>query len=1445
MPNKTEQFAQIADQTAVRLTASWQEWAAFLTTASRLYKYPYHEQLLIYAQRPDATACAEYDLWNEKMGRYVRRGSKGIALVDDSGDRPRLRYVFDVSDTGTRPNSRRPWLWTMEPEHVIPVAAMLERQYGVADPDLPQQLASVAGKLADEYWFDHGQDILYNVDGSFLEEYDEFNIAVQFKSAAAVSITYALMSRCGLEPEQYFEHEDFMAIFDFNTPATIAALGTAVSQINQQVLRQIGAVIRNAEREKLAERRSWNEQHLNLQAERGLSDPQPGTERAAGEAPGQVRQDAENLSEGAPPRPLQPAAAVGEAVPAPAGDRRDGEPPSGPADAGADAGSGRNGEPESQRPDEMGGADEQLQGPGGGADPGGTYQQLTLDLFLSEAQQIQNIDEAESRQPSAFSVSQADIDAELRQGTGHQGGELRVYALYQHQPDPKAAVAFLKEEYGYYGHSHTFLDGTSGSADYSGKGLKFSWDHYRESTTIKWPALEKRLRQLVASGDYLTEQQKAQYAQLEQEYAGFGGVPMPQPRYGFPKPEAPAPTVQEMLATYKPLVRDAVLADQAYQNACRNSDRENARIEGDATIKRAVDASGDLQLVKLYYDNPDFHDQLHREVLAETYPALSVPETPVPPADPQAAIDAALQEWNGDIASKQAVVRYMKDHARDKDTAAWLKQEYGDDLPAFPVPGAGTDLPWAKVQRRIAQLIREDRFYTEAERDNLDDIDPIVIREALAERGIVNGELVDPEALERDPFIQQVTADVERIAQEEAEAAPPEELPQAPDLSERPVTREGDTLTIGDGPATHEINVTVSEEEWAQLQDAIPDSAAPVRDPLTPPYRAGDTVYLDDTAFVIERVGGLDVQLRDPSLRYPVFRAESRERFERLLQTDSRNGAITEFLPAELDLSDTDLQDVLTGEGGLLGQRDKEILSGWFASGEGNTRIAQKLSETYAGTAETMTLLSGEEADYFASTTGLEVSIQDQFGTKLGAGWQEIAPILRAMYLQERDGFFQEPPRREPVLLEGQPSYAVGDAVVLDFGDRVVSGTLGYVGDTEVRIDTGPYSWSHETMNRERFEEALRRDERNARLFQPGVKETPQPELTAEAETVYSGEKNGLPYDIVVERLHVAEPEPPEPAPPAAVPTAENFRITDDQLGVGGPKAKFRANMDAIHTLQAIELEGRTATKEEQEILSRYVGWGGLADAFDPDNKAWENEFLELRAALSPTEYDSARASTLNAHYTSPTVIRAIYEAVGSMGFRAGNILEPSCGVGNFFGMLPEEMSASRLYGVELDSISGRIAKQLYPRAEITVGGFETTDRRDFYDLAVGNVPFGQYQVNDRAYNKLGFSIHNYFFAKALDQVRPGGVVAFVTSRYTMDAKDPAVRRYLAQRADLLGAIRLPNNAFRANAGTDVVSDSSFYRSGTVPLPLNPAGYTWGRMKLGFPSTATLWTTRR
>ena len=412
MPTKAEMYAQMVDKVATQLTGSWQEWAAFLTTASRLYKYPFHEQLMIYAQRPDATACAEYDLWNDKMGRYVRRGSKGIALVDDSGDRPRLRYVFDISDTGTREHSRTPWLWQLEEQHMIPVEAMLERTYGIGGDDFAQQLTDVARKLADEYWAEHQQDFFYIIDGSFLEEYDEFNIGVQFKAAATVSITYALMSRCGLEPERYFDHEDFMAIFDFNTPATIGALGTAVSQINQQVLRQIGVTVRNAEREAMQERSQWDEQHLNLHQERGLSDSRPEAERTAIEAPGQVRQDAESVSEGTPPDSLQPAADEREAVPAPHRDRRDSPDPSGADDAPAGEGGGRNRETESSRPDEMGGPDEHLQSAGRGDSAGGAYQQLTLDLFLSEAEQIQKIDEAENVTNTfpAFSFAQKEID---------------------------------------------------------------------------------------------------------------------------------------------------------------------------------------------------------------------------------------------------------------------------------------------------------------------------------------------------------------------------------------------------------------------------------------------------------------------------------------------------------------------------------------------------------------------------------------------------------------------------------------------------------------------------------------------------------------------------------------------------------------------------------------------------------------------------------------------------------------------------------------------------------------------------------------------------------------------------------------------------------------------------------------------------------------------------
>ena len=1328
MPTKAEMYAQMAEKVAVQLTGSWQEWAGFLTTAARLYKYPYHEQLMIYAQRPDATACAEYDLWNDRMGRYVRRGSKGIALVDDSGDRPRLRYVFDISDTGTREHSRTPWLWQLEERHIGPVSAMLERNYDVSSNDLAQQLADVAAKLAEEYWDEHRQDILYIVDGSFLEEYDEYNIEVQFKSAATVSITYALMSRCGLEPEQYFGHEDFMPIFDFNTPAAIGALGTAVSQVNQQVLRQIGVTIQNYEREQLAERSVTHGEQPDLHEERRLPDSRPEPERAAVEAPGQVRQDAQNVPEGASAHPVQPAADEREAVPAPSGDRRDREQPSGADDAPVGRGGGRDGGTESPRPDAVGGPDEHLQGPGRGDSDGGAYQQLTLNLFLSEAEQIQKIDEAESvKTPSASSFA-------------------------QEQPQPEA-------------------------------------------------------------GDY--------------------------------EAEAVKPTLRELHEKYKPIVLEAVTEDTRYRNACGHSDYESAVIEGRSAIRRAVLSSGNRELLQLYSYTPEFRQRLHREIIDETYPRLHELLRPLSQDD----IDDAIRAWNGDVASKRAVVHYMADHAREKDTAAWLAREYsGGDSTKLLLARAGSsvemELPWPKVQRRIAQLIADGTFLTEQERqperqeqdarryqvvvyhhseNGFDERMEYPTREEAEKvaQGYVDG------TMEPDGFAYDGAAiyDLQQRTYLRIFGNYPDEAAQAQvaslDLSGQPITREDETLTIGSGESTHEMDITVSDEEYEAIQQAVPEAEAPTPyDPTTPPYHVGDTVYLDDQEYCITELREDTVQLLPTGMAYPIFRAEGKERFETLLREDARNEAITVFLPINPDTADQDLRDVLAH--GLIGAPDKAEISELLRSGKTNAEIAQWLSRAYPDIIETMDLETGDTADYRTIPEGIELEVLDEDEKRLVMlffRWDEVAPLLRGLYARQLDGFGQE--QAEP---------AVEAAATVE----------------------------------EPAESAKPIEEPAAEA----------PAFHSEPVAVYPGEQNQLPYDVVVERLHIDRPAPtpPEPVPaaepeekpehPVAIPVngewqtfpnqraaeraayqeyrdnlrrnAQNFHITDDHLGEGGPKAKYQANVAAIKLLKYLEETTGQATTEQQEVLSRYVGWGGVPDAFDPAKESWAKEYAELKELLTPEEYAAARASTLNAHYTSPTVIRAVYEAVERMGFHSGNILEPSMGVGNFFGMLPESLAGSRLYGVELDSISGRIARQLYPKADITVAGFETTDRRDFYDLAIGNVPFGQYQVNDKAYNKLGFNIHNYFFAKALDQVRPGGVVAFVTSRYTMDAKDSTVRRYLAQRAELLGAIRLPNNAFKANAGTDVVSDILFLQKRDRPLDIAPDWTQTGQTEDGF-----------
>ena len=1013
MPSKTEEYLALAQRTANGLTRYWESWTDYLTTASRLYKYPFADQLMIYAQRPDATACADFDIWNNRMNRYVRRGAKGIALLDESSGFPRLHYVFDVSDTGVRRNSRDPEVWQYNDDLKQPVSEMLAATYGISGERVSQQLADVAGKLVADYWDNNGGDIRAIVDGSLLMDYDEAGVEMQFKSAAAISVTYTLLERCGFEPAGWFDKDDFRAIHEFSTPDSVYALGAAVSDMSREVLRNIERTVKTTIRRRNAERSQYEyeQQKRDLLDRRGLPAPEPDPEPAP-EAAGQVRQAAPDVPDEPSPGAVQHDAPEREPVPAPDGSGADSREPDA-ADHGAasetDPGPGQSAEPT-----DVGAAHEQSESAGRGTGDDGADLQLSfLDANIpTEAQQIEKIDRAESEKtPSAFVLSQAEIENELRRhGSGFTGGKQRIIALYQTQPDRKLCAKALAKEYGIGGHSHDYLDGSRGFVNHDWKGLEFVHYPDHQKITLKWAQVEKYIDLMIQSDRYLTDEEKEQRA-TRQEASNYN-------------------------------VGDEVVVDLPTR-----------------TIEGTIGYVGET------------------DVRIDT--------------------SAHGQSWDNEVINKQ----------------------------------------------QFEQGLRQS---------------------ATAQR------------------VDKMLAQAEAIAKES-------EVPEYERFSVRKVV-----------------------------------------DGKMPLFAIWDDLYDD------------------------------------YYET---NHAVPQF-------------------------------------------SNEKQAESY------LENLKKEVADREA------------------AEWLKVE---HAKFLADKDE--PEPSDEE---LDELPISAVMDGEVQTFPDAAA------------------------------LDEAL----------------------------------NAAP--------------------------AGNFRITDDHLGEGGAKQKYARNIEAIRTLFRLEEEHRGATAEEQQVLSQYVGWGGLADAFDPGKDSWAKEYAELKGLLSEDEYAAARSSTLNAHYTSPTVIRGIYDAVERMGFRSGNILEPSMGVGNFFGMLPDTMQDSRLYGVELDSITGRIAKKLYPQADITVAGFETTDRRDFYDLAVGNVPFGNYKVNDKAYNKLGFSIHNYFFAKAIDQVRPGGVVAFVTSRYTMDSKDSTARKHMAERADLLGAIRLPNNAFKANAGTDVVSDIIFLQKRDRPADIEPAWVQLGKTEDGF-----------
>ena len=1817
MPNKLQAYAEQAERTARQITGSHLAWTAFLTTAARLYKYPYNEQLMIYMQRPEATACAEYDFWNEKMGRYVRRGSTGIALIDATGYKPRLKYVFDVSDTGGKENARRVNLWELKDAHTDSVSAMLERNYSVSGKNgLAEQFESVASQLAAEYWRDHSRDILGIVADSYLEEYDDYNIEVAFKNAAAVSITYSLMSRCGMQPEDHFEHEDFFSIFDFNTPRTVAALGTAVSEINEQVLRQIEVTIRNYEREHSAERTAEHGEQPDLHDERRLHDSRP-EDRSAGAAPRQVRADAPEVPEGASAHPLEPDDSGGNPVSAPAGDRAGSAEPLRADDAEAGVGGGSDGSSESPRPNEMGGPDEHLQGAGGGSDSRGADLRITehparggqLSFFPTEAEQITAIEEAESvaQTPFAFSVSQAQLDHVLRlggnsdntrmviaaafqkqkstediaallqstfhggngfktpegelsawyavdgihivpgrsaeyvrsaqviawqdaavriselmdsgayasnvelaeagqhermqlaqalwylkhdlsdeareqgylsclsdmrgggfpeeterlaermtdpafrevlmddfaqlrsdyredrsllrfhyhkleniwqslrdlslprrayssemvavpelarfitedeidhaldRGSGVEGGKGRIYEYFTADHTGKEKAAFLKDEYGIGGRSHAVSGASHSDESHDSRGIVLKKAGCA-NVVLSWTKVAARIDSLIQKDRFLSPREKERYAQLQREkeaerelptqaqidynsikeahpddivlfqvgdffemygedakqaaellnmnlttrnIPGAGrvemcGVPSHnlemyveklRDKYDVTIAEAPGfrgerhiytlrsvdheaeaainayeaefgadgtrvfrdpaaeqvqPTVQDRLEHYRPVVMAAVSEDTAYRNACGHSDRENAEIECNAAVRRAVLNSKDMELIRLFSDMPEFRSRLHRETFEGTYARLHDLLRPLSQDD----IDDALRAWNGNIESKHAVVRYMEQHGREKETAAWLAHEYGgkEGNNLFIVRAGSpetAELTWSKVQRRIAQLIREDKFFTEQEKSVLEQNRNYLILDRL--RADCEYFLGAGNRAEKHLWAGSVYAQIVKM-RELYDALPqkPEWLTKEmiDDYADRMAPqyqvvvyhhfengfdekRDYQTLEEAEKAAQGYVDGTMGSDGFAYDGAAIYDQQA--RKYLR---IYGD--YPDERAHA--EVAGREPTAESiiPADRFHVVSLDRGFRTLYAVWDDETHGyhvdadGVTEEFTSEWQAEAYRLELQGQAEQALL-ERAKGLISDFCRSEYGSE--ADFSDPTKIGVAYTTVTddeiplqvnidLVNFRLERYLDDEHLETrqyaSLQELISNELeNLDFSDLIHVSDEDVEQHRwrvpEEAVAEAPETAPAPQREPFPYSVGDTVYLENGKPYIIESVG-VFDITLSDPTLFYPISR-AESRESFARLMERypqPEKTAAENTAVPEKEPNHTYTEETVAVYPGDKNNLPYDVEIRTLRFDEPEhdPPEPLPPA-----ENFRIMDDDLGKGGAKEKFWRNIKAIATLKQTEAEGRNATPEEQHILSQYVGWGGLADAFDPDKAGWRAEYDELKGVLSPEEYAAARASTLNAHYTSPTVIRAIYDAVENMGFQTGNILEPSMGVGNFFGMLPESMESSRLYGVELDSITGRIAKQLYPKADITVAGFETIDRRDFFDLAIGNVPFGQYQVNDRAYNKLGFSIHDYFFAKTLDQVRPGGVIAFVTSRYTMDKQSPEVRKYIAQRAELLGAIRLPNNAFKANAGTEVVSDIIFLQKRDRPIDIEPDWVHLGENKDGF-----------
>ena len=1266
MAAKYQLITELYRRTGVAVAKNPQAWQGFLSSACRNYKCRFDEQLLIYAQRPDAVAVAKLETWNRQFKRWVNKDSKGIAVFDPKGRRNTLKYYFDVSDTHEGYYGSRPVpIWQMDERYEQAVMERLSDRFGdVESTDLASALMETAKNAVEDNLQDYFSQLKDCTKDSFLEELDDFNIEVVYRRLAANSVAFMLISRCGLDTNEFFDRDDFADIVNFNTPATINAIGVATSDIAEMALREISQSIRNvqmAEKDQnrtfaqrtqaqydkgrqQPERSEYNEQN-HLQQTGGLSYSRPNiTDRARASA-WQVRFDAQGLSGEAQASDLSQSADIGQAERASARGRADSTPEVGASDEAALSRAGRDRGTERESTDAVGRTDEQHPQPSGGSDTDRTDLQVSVAKedevrvnLPTVDEQIEMIAKAEDEKASAFAISKEDIDSVLQKGSGVADGKYRIYRQFQKGVDRQKNIEFLKNEYGTGGGTHIFPDGFSGHSWHDSKGLAIDRNgtYTNHDLVLKWSQVEKRLRELIKDNRYLNPKEKDHYADYLESVSA--------PQYEI--------DTQRKIARQRFIDahRDLPPADKRDTLALRLSDfiRDLDRYEKD--LLSAVERS---DLADVTAEQMEQH--------------LSDPSTV------QQLIDFLAQvQWKTTSVFSRSNGWKFTEELRELHPLRYLYNE-GD------VVYIGAD------KYEIATLTEEKVYLQNAEF-------PILGQE-----------------YSRADFEEKLT---ENPANDHLKVVVTEKQ-----RTETPSEKKQDGIQFSIGFSEHPAFYDRQfNDRYTDLSFALGNKLLGILDEKQHREREGDKNigWYHKTDFVIKAViGGEEFNYEG---RFDIGDGEGD------LIAHIKNFYDYALSPKGEQLYGDDRESLLRGRGEFIPflEQHTEL-----------TKEDEKLLDEIMAT----------ESDWYR--TAEEAKEKPQANADKVNGSE--APVIE---------------------MEKSTDDLIGREIIIDNRKYLIENIGKISGDVSLRDIT----------------------------FQNNV-----------GFPINRVEKIGYIQKLLEQEKTELLPEEKTEAPAV---DRHNFRINDDAIGVGGAKEKFRNNMAAINLLHELEIENRLATPEEQEVLSQYVGWGGLSMAFDEHNAAWAEEFKELYASLSPEEYRAAMESTLTAFYTPPVVIKAMYDALDRLGFSQGNILEPSCGTGNFFGLLPESMQNSKLHGVEIDSLTGRIAKQLYQKANIAIEGFEKTNLPDdHFDVVLGNVPFGEIRVNDSRYNAQKFLIHDYFFAKALDKVRAGGVVMFITSKGTMDKASPEVRKYIAQRAELLGAIRLPDNTFKANAGTEVTSD--------------------------------------